>query len=371
MKITEVKILPLKKKLSRSMRISRGGFTSRTHLLVQVCTDAGITGLGEAIGNAPLIEGILRADLAGRAVGFDPMDIEGLRKALMDNHVYFERKGSAICAFSAIETACWDIRGKALGVPVYQLLGGKGCDRLEAYASDIYWEEDVEEIARDAERLLEKGFRNLKAHIGCQPPEIDIQRVRRLREAVGRDVRLMIDLNCGYTPDEANRALELWGSYDLFWLEEPVAPESTDVLASLRRRSKAPIAFGENEFRVQGFRELFEKQAVDIAMPDIGRAGGIQETRNICTMAQRYGVPVSPHNFSSGVLMAATMHLMAATPGTMLLEFDASENPVMDELLVEPLRMKNGSVEVPQSPGLGVQLTESVLDKYFSKKGDL
>lgn len=364
MKITKIEIIVLKKDLTSSMKIARGGFKARTHLLVQVQTDEGITGLGEAVGNTALIHGILTNHLAERAIGLDPFNIEILREKLMDHHVYFERKGSALCAFSAIEMACWDIKGKALKVPVYQLLGGLYREKIEAYASDIYWEEDPEAMAKEAQRILTAGFRTIKAHIGCRSPEEDLNRVGLLREVLGDEVGLMIDLNCGYSALEARRALHLWEPYNLFWLEEPVAPNQAEIMADLRSHSRIPIAAGENEFRVEGFKELFEKKAVDIAMPDIGRAGGLQEVRNICTLAQSYGTSVSPHNFSSGVLLAATIHLMASTPGTMLLEFDTSENSVLLDLFVNSLEVKNGSVAVPHSPGLGVHLPKEIIQKY-------
>lgn len=364
MKITRIEIITLKKELTSSMRISRGGFKTRTHLLVQVHTDEGITGLGEAIGNTASIHGILANDLALRAVGLDPLNIELLREKLMDNHVYLERKGSSLCAFSAIEMACWDIKGKALKVPVYQLLGGLYREKIEAYAADVYWEEDPEAMAKYTARILKAGFRKIKAHIGCRSPEEDLKRVRRLREAVGQDVGLMIDLNGGYNSLEARRALRLWESYDLLWLEEPVDPSQVEILADLRSHSRIPIAAGENEFRVQGFKELFEKRAIDVAMPDIGRVGGLQEARNICTLAHAYGIPVSPHNFASGVLLAATMHLIASTPGTTFLELDTSENSVLRDLLIDPLEVKDGLVSVPHSPGLGVHLPKKIIETY-------
>lgn len=364
MKIKQIEIVVLKKNLTSSMKISRGGFKTRTHLLVRLHTDEGITGLGEAVGNAASIHGILKNDLAERAIGLDPFNIEVLREKLMDSHVYFERKGSALCAFSAIEMACWDIKGKALNVPVYQLLGGLYRGKIEAYASDIYWEEDSKSMARNADRILKTGFQTIKAHIGCRSPEEDLQRVKCLREVMGSGAGLIIDLNGGYSALEARRALHLWEPYNLFWLEEPVHPNQAVGMADLRSQSRIPIAAGENEFRVEGFKELFEKRAVDIAMPDIGRVGGLQEARDICILAQADGIAVSPHNFSSGVLLAATIHLMASTPGTTLLELDTSENSVLQDLLINPLAMKDGCVLVPDNVGLGVHLPEKIIEKY-------
>ena len=346
------------------MRISRGGFDIRNHAIVEVLTDKGVTGLGEGAGDARLIKQILEGSLVDQAIGLNPLNIESIRKRLIDSHVYFERKGSVICAASAIEMACWDIKGKAMQVPVFQLLGGLFRDKIEAYASDVYWEENPRDMADNASRILDLGFRRIKAHLGCEPPRIDLERVEALRNAVGPDVELMIDLNAGYTGMEASQAARLWEPLDIYWLEEPVRPDQVDVLADLRNRFSIPIAAGENEFRLQGFKDLFDKKAVDVAMPDIGRVGGIQETRNICALAEAFGIPVSPHNYSSGVLLAATTHLMASIPNAHLLEIDTSDNAIYHEFLVEPLQIEDGYAKVPETPGLGVELNEDILKKY-------
>ena len=174
----------------------------------------------------------------------------------------------------------------------------------------------------------------------------------------------MIDLNGGYNSLQAFQAAKLWEPYDLTWLEEPINPNKVDSLSDLRNRTRTPIAAGENEFRLHGFKQLFDKNAVDIAMPDIGRVGGIQETRNICALADSYGILVSPHNYSSGILLSATIQLMASVPNTHLLEIDTSDNAVYQELLIEPLQIETGFVKVPDFPGLGVKLNEEVLKKY-------
>ena len=364
MKIKEIRIHLLQKKLTSSMRISRGGFDVRHHLIVEVVTDEGITGLGEGVGNAHLIRQILVGSMVEQALGLDPMNIEAVRDKLIDGHVYMEQKGSVICAASAIEMACWDIKGKALNVPVFQLLGGLYRDRIEAYASDIYWEEDPKKMGENASRVKSLGYRTIKAHLGCESPREETSRVQAMRDAIGPDIDLMIDLNGGYNRLEAFQAAKLWEPFKLHWLEEPVNPNQIDCLADLRSRISVPIAAGENEFRVHGFKQLFDNNAVDVAMPDIGRAGGIQETRNICALAESYGVLVSPHNYSSGVLLGATLQLMASVPNAHLLEIDTSDNAVYQELLIEPLQIEKGFVKVPEFPGLGVKLDEKVLKKY-------
>lgn len=363
MKITEVQVHLLKKDLSTSMRISRGGFTVRYHAIIEVKTDEGISGLGEGIGTASYVKALVEGGMGAAVIGKDPRSIEEIRRSLIDSNVYFERKGSAICAASGIEMACFDIKAKALGVPVYELLGGKCRDRVTAYASDIYWEDDIGKMIKSAERILSQGIKTVKAHIGCRAPHEDEVRVAALRKAIGPSNRLMIDLNAGYCFPDALRAVQSWEQYDLFWLEEPVNPHNVRGMAELRQKSRIPIAAGENEFLVHGFRELFEAGAVDYAMPDIGRAGGILETKQICALADSFGTKVSLHNFSSGVLLAATLHVMASTPGTMLLEVDTSENAIYKEFFVDPLKVENGQYFVPQGPGLGVQLTPEIL-KY-------
>jgi D-galactarolactone cycloisomerase len=364
MKIKEICVHLLQKKLTSSMRISRGGFDVRHHLIVEVVTDEGITGLGEGVGNARLIQQILKGSMIEQALGLDPMNIEAVRSSLKDSHVYLEQKGSVICAASAIEMACWDIKGKALNVPVFQLLGGLYRDKVEAYASDIYWEEDPQKMGENASRAKELGFGLIKAHLGCKSPKEETLRVRAMREAIGPEIDLMIDLNGGYDRLQAFQAAKLWEAYNLYWLEEPVSPNQIDCLSDLRSRISIPIAAGENEFRMHGFKQLFDNNAVDVAMPDIGRAGGIQETRNICALAESCGVLVSPHNYSSGVLLGATIQLMASVPNAYLLEIDTSDNAVYQELLMEPLQIENGFVKVPQFPGLGVKLDNEVLKKY-------
>ncbi|MBT5717357.1 MAG: mandelate racemase/muconate lactonizing enzyme family protein [Opitutae bacterium] len=364
MKISKIQVILLQKKLTSTMNISRGGFDVRTHAVVKVTTDQGITGLGEGVGDALMVKSIIDGKLGEQAIGLDPMSIESIRKKLIDSQVYFERKGSVICAASGIEMACWDIMGKALNVPVYQLLGGLYRDRLETYVSDVYWEKDPHSMSKNLERILKKEFKTIKAHVGCESPEADEKRIEALRRAAGNETNLMIDLNGGYTHREAMVASHLWDRFNLFWLEEPLNPNQVDALADFRSRSKLTIAAGENEFRLHGFKQLFDRRAVDVAMPDIGRVGGIQEARNICALAESYGIPVSPHNFSSGILLAATMHLMAATPNTWLLELDSSDNSVYEELLVSPLEISKGFLQVPNHSGLGVELTDEIIKKY-------
>ena len=349
------------------MRISRGGFAERTHAIVQVITDAGITGLGEGVGDASLITEILRTNIAPLAIGLDPFNIQNIRQKLIDSQVYLERKGSALCAASAIEMACWDIKGKALNLPVYDLLGGKIRENISAYASDLYWHENPKDMARDASRIASLGFTCIKAHLGVESPRQESKRIKSIREALGSNIDLMIDLNGGYDLLQAKLATRMWEPYNLFWLEELLSPNHIQALGELRSSSSIPIAAGENEFRVHGFKQLFDNMAIDVAMPDIGRVGGLEEAKNICILADAYGISVSPHNYSSGILLAATIHLMASSANTCWLEIDTSSNPIYEEFLIEPLEIRNGLVSIPNHPGLGVELRQDILTSYLDK----
>lgn len=363
MKITDVQAYVLRKQLERPLLTSRSDGAVRTHVLVQVMTDAGITGLGEGLGHSGVIKGIVDELLGPRVLGADPFEVTALYRRMVEGDVLWDLKGSLLCAASAIEIACWDIKGKALGVPVYQLLGGRVRDRIEAYASDLFWA-PPDAMARDAARWVEQGFRVVKCHIGRLPPAQETVRVRAMRQAIGPDAGLMIDLNCGYDLDTALEAARRWAEYDIFWLEEPLSPYLVEPLARLRAAVDIPIAAGENEFTAHGFKPLFDHGALDYAMPDVARAGGLGETQRICALAAAYGVPVSPHSFGSGVHLAATLHLMAATPNTKLLELDVAGMSVMHDLFLQPLQVVEGHVLVPDTPGLGVELSPATIHTY-------
>ncbi len=371
MKITDVKTHVLAKKCAKPIVASRGGMAYRFHLIIEVETDEGITGLGEGIGNPTLVKSTVEAGLRNLVLGLDPFDVALVYEKLAKGTVYWEHKGSVVCAASGIETACWDIMGKALNVPVYKLLGGKLHDKVHAYASDLFWEEDPASMGKTAASYVEQGFDLVKTHLGALGPAEEEDRVKAMREAIGPDVGLMIDINCGYDLGDAMEAIKRWGEYDPFWIEEPLPPMDLNGLANLRAATSIPFSCGENEFGVHGFKQLMDTQAVTYIMPDIGRAGGILETKKIAGLAEAYGVVVSPHNFSSGVLLAATLHLMASTPNTKLLELDPTGDSVYEELLVDPLERDGAWVGIPEAPGLGVVLRDEVREKYEVKPGDV
>jgi L-alanine-DL-glutamate epimerase-like enolase superfamily enzyme len=211
--------------------------------------------------------------------------------------------------------------------------------------------------------LLESGFHAVKAHLGCASPADETQRIAALRSIIGPQTPLMIDLNAGYTRSQAAEALRRWEEYRLFWLAEPLHPDDRQGLHELRTRSTIPLAAGENWFTAADFREPISAAAVHYLMPDAGRVGGLTELRRIALLAEATAAQVSPHNFSSGVLLAATLQVMATVPNARYLEMDNSGNAAYDDLLEEPIRPVGGMVKVPSYPGFGVCLPRNLVDR--------
>ena len=365
MEISDVRTVELKFELDEPFGLSRDReIDARTAAFVVVETDAGITGIGEGIGPEPyIVERIVEEKYAPRLIGEDPLDVERLWHAMLTEDLYWDRKGQGVAAASGVDIALWDVAGKYHDEPVYRLLGGDadGSGEIEAYASDLFFD-DPEVMADRAAGYVDRGFRAVKTHLGREV-DADEERVAAMREAIG-DAELLVDMNCGYDRAEALRAGRMLEEYDVYWYEEPLSPYDVEGLAALREKLDVPIAFGENEYTKWGFRELFESGAVDYAMPDAMRCGGITEARKICTLAEAFDVVCSPHCFTTGVGLAATMHVMAASTATQWLEFDPTDFPLYDALFASSLEVADGHVSLPEDPGLGVELDDAVIDEY-------
>jgi L-alanine-DL-glutamate epimerase-like enolase superfamily enzyme len=364
MKITAVRSVQLAKACSRTQRNSRSARNERRFTFVIVETDAGLTGLGDAYGDQAIVEPILHRRLASMAVGLDPRDTAAVWNKLFASREFWEIGGSALCCISAIEVACWDIRAQAEGVALCELLGGRKRDAIEAYASDLHWEEPAV-MAEVAAGYVADGFRAVKTHIGAAGQrDGDLERCRAIREAIGPDVGFMIDINTAFDRQTALERGREFADFDPFWYEEPLSPLDWQGHRWLGEQLGLKIATGENLYTVHGFEPLLVGKGCDYAMPDILRCGGLEQTRAICKLAAEQGIIATPHNFSSGVGLAATLHLMAALPETEWLEFDPTRTAIYEELFVEPLVVEKGHVRVPTAPGLGVRLSQQIIDKY-------
>lgn len=379
MKILDIKIHVLKSPLAQPFAFSQGWVRQRSATLVEVLTDEGVTGWGEAFA-----QGLEPPEIAAAAIehalkplilGANALDTEVLWHKMYHATRDYGRKGSVIAAISAVDIALWDIAGKAHGVPIHVLLGGAFRTRVQPYATGFYRISGQGEAARLAQEAIghhDAGFRMMKVKLGYGVDD-DIACMQAIREAVdGRGVTLMIDTNHAYGRTQALRLGRALQDYNLAWYEEPVVPEDLRGYAEMREKLTMPIAGGENEHTLFGYRDLFAANAVDIAQPDLCSCGGISAARHIVTLAQAHGVVVNPHVWGSAIAQAASLQLLAALPVTHhalfapepVLEYDCSSHPFRQQLITQPLQQRDGWVAIPDGPGLGVEIDRSVIERY-------
>jgi len=360
----------------------------RPTLLVRVHTDDGIVGLGEAAvygGFLESTESLILHELRTTLLGHDPFRVERLWSMMTTRAHQRGTRGALMMAVSGIDIALWDIIGQATRTPLYRLLGAYR-DRLDAYASAGFYAEgkDVAALAEEVGGYAARGFRTVKIKVGRNPDvlanplhdmpandfatatlEQDIERVRAARKAIGTGVRLAIDANNAWTAPVALRFMRQVEPLDIAWLEEPVPTDDIEGSAEVARSLDTPVAGYETETGLGGFRELIARRAVDIVQPDAIWTGGITACRKVAAVAQAFGLPVVPHVFSSALSTIANMHLIASLPNAGLLEFDQNPNPLRDELFEEPIVVgPDGTVTMPDRPGLGVTLNQQTIDRY-------
>lgn len=340
---------------------------------VKVHTDEGIYGVGEAYSCGPdkaTVECI--RDFEGWLIGRDPRDIEGLW-TLMYGGSRFPGGMVLNAAISGIEHALWDIAGKAANLPVYRLVGGKCRDKIRVYQNP--GGRTPSEMADNSVRLIEKyGYTALK--IGPMPRDWQSmpwskalreteKRVAAVREAVGDDIDIGLDPHAQLF--EISRAVDLCkvvAPFRPMFIEEPLRPENRDALAKLRDLVDVPLATGEMLYTRYEFRELLELQAVNIIQPDICVAGGLWEQKKIAALADAHYVTVAPHNPCGPIATAVNVHFAASTHNFLILEYHADDEGVRREIVNEPIKLVNGYLEIPETPGLGIDLNEEALAKY-------
>jgi L-alanine-DL-glutamate epimerase-like enolase superfamily enzyme len=333
-------------------------WTTADALLVRVMTDAGVTGWGEAFGyNAiPATKAAIDHMLAPLCLGRDPLVIESLMLELQQKLHIFGRGGAVIFGLSGLDIALWDIAGKVAGQPLHRLLGGGSAARLPCYASLIRYT-DPKIVAANVERALSQGFRHVKLH------EIEVGPTRAAREAAGEDVGIMLDVNCPWSLREALDMAEKLRPLRLRWLEEPVwPPENYAGLAQVRAKGGIPIAAGENAATLLQFQRMVEAGAVDFVQPSPIKMGGVSELRKVFALASAHNVTVMPHTFYDGPGLLAGVHAAAALGPGSLVEwrfFDLAARLYGDAVVP-----KNGSIAVPQGPGLGFDPDPEIIRRY-------
>jgi D-galactarolactone cycloisomerase len=382
MKIEKVRTYHLRTELTpaEAFAYSQARVASRTAMLVEVVADDGRSGWGEAYGPPAPSKTIVDELYAPRLIGRDPMDTtviwEDLYAAMRD----YGRTGFPVAALSAVDIALWDLKGKFLAQPVAKLLGGAFRPQLTAYATGLY-RHDVSDhaaaLAAEARGYAAEGFHAMKLKVGFGV-EDDARSARAVREAVGRECRLAVDANHAYDAMTAIRLGRLIEPLDIAWFEEPVTPEDLDGYLQVKQALAMPISGGEAEYARFGFRALVARRCVDILQPDICGCGGFTEAARIAALANTWGVTVYPHVWGSAVGLHASMQWAASLspnpaalyPGELWFELDRTANPFREHLAVEPLERAGAIIEVPDRPGLGLEVDRAVLERYAVTTGE-
>jgi D-galactarolactone cycloisomerase len=351
-------------------RALTSGYASRRHVcaypdgmqtvLVQVETDAGIVGIGEA--HAPyapqVTVSIVDHVLAPALIGQDPRAVDVLwEKMYSTMRLRGHSTGFMTEAISGVDIALWDLFGKSVGLPVYQLLGGPHRDRVVAYASGVPGATIEAQVANAVRFVRERGFTAVKMSVGRKSLEEEMAAVAAVSEAISSEAHLLVDAHGAYdvyTAIQLGREMQALGVY---WLEDPLPPEDHTGYKMLSDALDMAVAAGETECNRYQFRDRLAERAVDILLPDICRAGGISECLKIARLADAYNVPWAAHvSMGSPIHIAASLHLAAATPNFLICECPTFPNPIGDNLLKAPLVCENGFFELPDGPGLGIEL---------------
>ncbi|WP_421725637.1 mandelate racemase/muconate lactonizing enzyme family protein [Bauldia sp.] len=356
------------------------------HLWVRVETDAGITGLGECVHGGHAAIALIR-DLTPKLIGKDPFAVDALFEELRRGLVFEGGfAGALITALTGIEIALWDLKGKALKTPVYELLGGKFRDKIRVYADcEVTPGMNFDECKKVVDEVLDKGFTALKIDLdigayGYMQSEVadfekdafnytagpwEHNRMVRLaemvRKAAGDTFDIASDIHTRLDVPSAIRLVKDLEPFNLMWLEEPVPPENVAAMREIKRTTTTPICAGENLYLRSGFRDLIESQAVDIIMPDIPKCGGLSECRKIANMAEIYYIPFAPHNVSSPIGTMASAHVCATVPNFLVLEFHWLNRDYWSTITTRKTDIiKDGFIALDDAPGIGLELDEEV-----------
>lgn len=350
--------------------------------LLRITADNGLTGVGEATNwpGSPLVYHATQ-HLGQRIIGEDPRRIDYIWTKLYRDLNWLGPTGVMMCAMSGIDMALLDMKGKMLGVPCYELLGGAFRKEILLYAN--YWfikgGHNSEDYARQAKEVVEQGFTGMKfdpfAHtnylfgddlstnLTLTPSQEDLAYgiVKAVRDAVGKDVLLAIETHAMLSMPTAIRMAERLAPLNLMWYEEPVGPESANTLKYIRQQTAVPICVGERHYSRWGFRPVLEQQLVDYIMPDITRCGGPSEMKRIASMAETYNIMVAPHNPNGPLSSLASAHVCASIPNFFRQEFMFNDVPWRDEVISRPIVVENGRLILDDAPGLGVELVDEVM----------
>ena len=340
---------------------------------VEVFTDQGLTGLGEALGYLNSGVGRSMQEIGETILGRDPAQIERLWEEMF-------RAGGNMAAVSGIEVALWDIKAKALGVPLFDLLGGRCHERVRVYADGFFRGAEYEEgeYRRKAKEAVALGFTALKMDVDEPIPsgkalnrsltagdlKLTVRMVEAVRQAVGDGIDLCIDGHGAFDLPSALRLVQNLDPLGLMWIEDPISMDNMAAMAAVTSESMTPICTGELMETRFAFRELFERHAADIIMPDVARVGGLLEMKRIAAAADTYRIPIAPHNMVGPIATLASAHMAASTSNFMILEYQLGDVPWIDDLLTQPVQVDQGDIILSGQSGLGVELNAKTVAKY-------
>jgi D-galactarolactone cycloisomerase len=373
-RIRDIRLVPLRFELTgeRPYGMARGLAPARQATLVEVETEDGVVGLGEAWG-APATLFAALDGIRGFYLGRTLWQREHAVSEIFGRLYHLGIQNPMVACMSGINLAIHDALGKTLGVPVADLLGGRVRDAIPCYASDGYFSRDgANQLEHQVERFADGGFPGCKIKIGLGPRS-DAERCRLVREILGEEIKLLVDVNGNYTVDLTLESMRRTERFDVHFYEEPLPPQDFEGYKHLARRAPVAIATGEALYTVFDFARLLQDRSADLVQPDLTLVGGFDEARKIATLCQIHNVRYSPHVWGGAVGLAAAIHLLAALPDwphtdnvpyPRLLEYDVGLNPLRDELLIEPLRPVNGMIPVPAGPGLGIELDPDAVARY-------
>jgi len=360
--------------LSQPFAYARAWYDTRTAMLVEIETDSGLVGWGECYGPARVNSAVVK-EIAPWLIGEDPLRTDHLWQSVYARLRDHGQKGVVIQGLSGIDIALWDIKGKHFGVPVHRLLGGPLRTEVRAYATGLYRRKSGDPgkyLAEEAASYVAEGFGAVKLKVGFGIEE-DAAMARAVRAAIGRDVALMVDANHAYDAVAAIRLGRMIEELDIGWFEEPVLPEDIAGYRAVKAAITIPVAGGECEFTRFGFRDLLASRAIDIVQPDTCAAGGLSECKKIADMAEAFSVRYNPHVWGTGIAIAASLQLLAVLPSHTptslapvepMLEFDRTEHPIRQSILVTPIEHIGGVVRVPEGPGLGIEVDRKALARF-------
>ena len=378
MKITDVRVQLLADPIpeERRWRSDLGVKVKNEAVLVFLDTDDGITGVGSSVGGPEVVAAVIESQLKPAILGEDPMFSERIWEKMYDGSRWkpslergysqpgHGRRGETLNAIAGVDIAVWDLKAKALGLPVYKLLGAAR-DSVRGYGSGGWAPGD--EAGPEMAGYAAKGFSAVKMRAeGRDGFSIakSIHRISAARAAIGPDVELMVDAHGSLDVATAIRLARRMEEFDVAWFEEPISPDDHAGLAEVRRATSVPIATGERETTRFDFEDLFAHRAVDIVQPDVAIAGGFTEVRRIAAMASARGLRLAPHAWGSGVLFAASVHIAMSAPNCHILEVSQGYMPLMYDMFEEAFDVRDGAVYAPDAPGLGFTLREDLAERF-------